>query len=504
MAIALPSRMAATCLREQPLGVAREHGGLADVAEAEVQHNDTLEANTTAAVGKSTEAERVNVVLGRLLRDAKRLHALLEQAGVVHTLSTRHDLLTTDHDVERVAPALVVRVRHRVERTHGQRELVEDVEVRAVLLLDEAAEPLLVLGREVVLKLLVGASLLQHLDTLLERHDDRRLLVLKRLERVLLVDDGQLLRVALREVVEDVDEQVREDLKHLVVVRLDGHLEVEAHELAHVAVGVRVLGAEDGADLVHAFEARDGARHLLVQLRALRERGILVKVLEREAVGTALGRASNKLGRVDLDEAARVEELAEELADGGLRAHDGLVGGRAQVERAVVEARVEADVDVSRALGLEQRVGARGVLDLERQVRQRLADNEELLHAELDVRLRGAQHGARRHRERHERLDDRLLGDRGRELDHLARHGVALLQHGLDRRRLLAQHDERDLGLGAHRLQEAAHPEALALQLRVQLLHGAVRLVALLLRLDQRQLAVRVRQLGLGGRGLLI
>jgi len=55
---------------------------------------------------------------------------------------------------------------------------------------------------------------------------------------------------------------------------------------------------------------------------------------------------------VDLNEAERVEVLAEDLADTRLDAEDGLVGRGAEVHDTVVEAGGERDTDELGALGL--------------------------------------------------------------------------------------------------------------------------------------------------------
>ena len=61
----------------------------------------------------------------------------------------------------------------------------------------------------------------------------------------------------------------------------EGHLEVEPDKLAEVAACVGVFGSEDGPDLEDALEvARD--RHLLVELRRLREARRLPKVVRGE------------------------------------------------------------------------------------------------------------------------------------------------------------------------------------------------------------------------------
>ena len=80
-----------------------------------------------------------------------------------------------------------------------------------------------------------------------------------------------------------------------------------------------------------------GDGHLLVQLRRLSEEGGTLEVVHLEHVGSSLGGGADDLRRVDLDEAALGQRVAEESAHSGLESEDGLVGRRAQVEHAVVQ-----------------------------------------------------------------------------------------------------------------------------------------------------------------------
>ena len=88
----------------------------------------------------------------------------------------------------------------------------------------------------------------------------------------------------------------------LVVMKVDGHLDIEADKLAQVAARVRLLSAEDGPDFEHALEVRrDG--HLLVQLRRLRKARCAPEIVRCEDARPSLGFARDDLGRVDLGEA---------------------------------------------------------------------------------------------------------------------------------------------------------------------------------------------------------
>lgn len=141
------------CLRRASLGVSGEHADVADVRESEEEHHDTLETDSASGMRISAVREGLEISLQRVERDAMGLGTLREELGVMDTLGSRDDFLSTDEDIEGVGELLpmsharngngVLGVGHGVEGTDGQRELVQDVEVGVVLLLDETSELLL-------------------------------------------------------------------------------------------------------------------------------------------------------------------------------------------------------------------------------------------------------------------------------------------------------------------------------------------------------------------------
>ena len=66
--------------------------------------------------------------------------------------------------------------------------------------------------------------------------------------------------------------------------------------------------------------------HLLGQLGALRQKGLSLEIVDLEYARSGFRGGSLELGRVDLDEPERVEVGTEEVANGGLKTEDGLVG----------------------------------------------------------------------------------------------------------------------------------------------------------------------------------
>lgn len=155
--------------------------------ELEEQHNNSLEScakekegeisieprqapsklltDSTTGVRGRTKAESIHVVLHVDGVNVDGAHALLEEVGVVQTLSSTEDLLAAHEEVVGVGEALrrstwsalrwrqenegtngVGGIGHGVEGAEGEGELVDDVVVGVVLLLDEAAEGLLSRG----------------------------------------------------------------------------------------------------------------------------------------------------------------------------------------------------------------------------------------------------------------------------------------------------------------------------------------------------------------------
>ena len=163
---------------------------------------------------------------------------------------------------------------------------------------------------------------------------------------------------------EDVGQQPFVDLDHVLAVD-EGHLDVELGELG-LAVGPGRLVAEAAGHLVVALEAGDH-QQLLEQLRRLRQRveGALLLAAGDEEVAGALGGRAGQHRRLDVDEALAVEELAHRrghpVAQHQRLAH--LLA--AQVEVAVAQAGVLADLagealDLEgRRLGVGEQLGAR-------------------------------------------------------------------------------------------------------------------------------------------------
>ena len=131
---------ATALLRLQTVHIAREHGCLADVVQAEQLHGQTLEADAQTAVRRHAVLVQHGEGLEQLgvhLACCELVHLLLI---IVDTLAAGGDLQTAEQQVEGQRELRVVLVVHRVERTLCGREVGYEYEFRAVLLLRPLAQ----------------------------------------------------------------------------------------------------------------------------------------------------------------------------------------------------------------------------------------------------------------------------------------------------------------------------------------------------------------------------
>mmetsp|Transcript_29381 Transcript_29381/g.68813 ORF Transcript_29381/g.68813 Transcript_29381/m.68813 type:complete len:200 (-) Transcript_29381:1083-1682(-) len=196
--------------------------------------------------------------------NAPCLGSLNNELGLMDALSTRQDLLTTDEEIIAVGELGILRIGHGVERTNGKGVLVHHEKVRAVLLLDNLAKFLLILGAQILIIVLVDSCLSEELASLGVRELQGRPQVLEILKRVLLPNPLQLVLTAFIDAVKDMDEEVAEHVQDLVVVLIDAHLHVEASEFAQMPPSVGVLCSKYRPSLKDSLEARAGCRHLLM------------------------------------------------------------------------------------------------------------------------------------------------------------------------------------------------------------------------------------------------
>lgn len=478
-------------LRGEAGGVTHKEAAVANVGASGKEHDKTLETNTTTTMGLSTVAESINVELQRLDRDILGSDSLGEHLGVVHALSTGHDLLSAKHEIIGVRVVRVCGIRHGVERAHRHGELVKEVPVDAVLLLHESTKALLDRGGEIIkIRSLVGANavLAEESNSLCKgEHESVTLctsslnLSLELLRRTVhdgvageVVADGLKLNlVLLVEAVKNVEEHVGEHVENLMVVLLEAHLNVEAVELTKVACGVTVLCAEDRANFEDTLEATASCKDLLVKLRGLCKTAVVAEVLGLKNLTATLRAATKELRGLDLDETLVVKELTEVLADSRGNAHDSLLERGAQRQVAVVKLEFLANDNetsftlAGSLLDLGELVGGAVSIDnLERELKSSTVHNEERLDLELDSTLR-ARGWLRRLDEHAADINDGLSRKARAPLGHLS-----ISHHALHGCHMLAKDHERHLGLCANSVHVASAEHLSAGKILSELVHG--------------------------------
>mmetsp|Transcript_29025 Transcript_29025/g.62533 ORF Transcript_29025/g.62533 Transcript_29025/m.62533 type:complete len:365 (+) Transcript_29025:403-1497(+) len=286
-----------------------------------------------------TMSERFNVRLQTITNfDPLVVEYFCYQFGIVTSLSSRAYLLSANEHIVRVRKTIVCRIWHGVEWSNVRGVLVQHEKICAIFLFHDSSK----------CKLLCTSQITQfvaHIEPFPPKDFHRfrpvkyARLVRKdhRLGLVLCPNRLELPRPSRLQIFENVLEHDVYHLQSLHVMLVDGHLQIQPRELAQVPTSLRVLRAKDGPDLEHAIDIGRN-RHLLVQLGRLGEAGRRPEVVGGEHPGSALALPSDELGGVNLDEPLRVQGFSEELAHGGLDAHNSVVRGSTQIQPSVVEA----------------------------------------------------------------------------------------------------------------------------------------------------------------------
>jgi len=246
-----------------------------------------------------------HAVLERLKVGLERLQVSVPAAGravqvvlvQVQPLPAGHQLGAAEEQVERVGVTRVGRVRMGVERPLAHRVAHNEQEIGTVLCLRPLAQPAFVLGRKVRLAAAVLAPLLQ--DKLLRVGEvDRG--KLRRCNGQPGLQQRQLGRVVRLQVGQDAAYHLREHGHDIPVVLDESQLDVQADIFVDVPDRVVRLCTEDWS---HFEDPLEHAHHdLLVELRALREIGLSLEVLDAEHVRAPFGRGLHQFWRLDLGE----------------------------------------------------------------------------------------------------------------------------------------------------------------------------------------------------------
>mmetsp|Transcript_12883 Transcript_12883/g.32660 ORF Transcript_12883/g.32660 Transcript_12883/m.32660 type:complete len:282 (-) Transcript_12883:620-1465(-) len=268
------------------------------------------------------------------------------------TLCARNDFLSSHENVVRVRVPLVARLRHRVEGANVHWEASQHKKIRVVLLVHKLAQRALSFGVEVIEIPDRVPVVAKHLDRFGESENEvfATRPVLEGSRRVLLVDSLQFKLTSLIQPIEYRSKHCINEFQDLIVMVTEGHFDVESHKFAQMAMRVAVLGPEDGSDREDAVKI--GAnRHLLVELRRLRQTRGAPKIIQGEHVGPSFGCPADQLGGLNFCKVVLLQKCPEEMANRGLNQKNALVRGYPQVKSSVLQASFTKHMDAFLGFG---------------------------------------------------------------------------------------------------------------------------------------------------------
>jgi len=130
-----------------------------------------------------------------------------------------------------------------------------------------------------------------------------------------------------------------QNLHHRFVIG-KADLQVDGYGFIEVAAGIVLLGPENGPDLKDPIHARPH-QHLLVELGALIEEGLLLEVADGKEIRSSLGSGSHNLGSKDLCHGIFSEEASQALENGALNLEGSQDAWSSDIHEPGVEAGVQ-------------------------------------------------------------------------------------------------------------------------------------------------------------------
>src|SRR5579862_6585906 len=129
-------------------------------------------------------------------------------------------------------------------------------------------------------------------------------------------------------------QHVINDIHSLIIIIPQGHLQIQSHILRQMSMCIAILRTKYRSNFIDTIKVRCKG-HLFHQLRALRQICRSVKVFDFKDTGSGFRGTCLEFWSMDLDEILVVEDGAEDVADGGVDAEDGLSGWGTEFEEAV-------------------------------------------------------------------------------------------------------------------------------------------------------------------------
>src|SRR5581483_1663259 len=349
--------------RVNPVQHARIRNRLAKVRHSTDPRHTPFNAHTEPGVRERAVLARVEIPLELVDRQPVLVDPFEQQIVIVNALRAADDLAVTfgcDH-VHAERERFVFRRGLHVERLDRSRIARDDH--RRV---ERGGDDRLFVAADVVAEVRRHALRLQQLDRIAIGNAREGTLHIFE-PRQIALENLQLLGAAVHRAPDDVfDEFLRELLQPVELE--ERHLRLHHPELHEMAARLRLLGAERRAEAVDTAEG--SSSRLEIKLAGLRQERLLAEVVRLEQRRRSLSRVGGEDRRIDQDEIAIVEKVANRFLDLIANAQDRMLILRAQPEMAHVHEERGA------VLFRCDRIILRGAEDLER------------FDAELDATLR--------------------------------------------------------------------------------------------------------------------
>jgi len=151
-------------------------------------------------------------------------------------------------------------------------------------------------------------------------------------------------------------------LHHCFIIG-EADLQIDGYGLVEVAAGIVLLGPKDGADLKDSIHPRPH-QHLLVELGALIEEGLLLEVTDGKEIRSALGSGSHDLGSEDLGHGIFAEEASQAIQDGAFYLEGSQDAGPSNIHEPGIKAGVQLALHLLRGIEGKGHLGGIEHLDL--------------------------------------------------------------------------------------------------------------------------------------------
>ena len=185
---------------------------------------------------RSSVLEGIDIFLDGVDRNFVSGGSLGQELGLVNTLGSRCNFLTTHEKVVGVSVVRVMRVNHCIEWTSIYGIAVKHIEISLVLFTNESTKSLLVLSAKVLKRILDKAVVSKELNTLLKAKSD--ILAKEGLERILIIDNFEFFSKSLVKSLENMHKHLGKKIENLKIVLLKCHFDIEACELAEMTISI--------------------------------------------------------------------------------------------------------------------------------------------------------------------------------------------------------------------------------------------------------------------------